>query len=451
MFTQGRSLTQAAMKKICPDRVHYDSLMLIDYLKVIAERDGSDLQDIALFCNLHKHAQFCLWKYYCEKGLYNDAFKWFAVAFKNNTEQFPIDSKSRYELWVENRYATGAELNLAIFWCFMAAREGHAQALNDLAFCYHTGTGVAKNIKAAIFFYKQSADKGYKLANANLEACYDLLKEKPKTESFLRTISFDKLLSIFEDPEKGIGYTYELYLRYRDGVRGAPKDPGKAIELCEIIIKYYYERIRRGHMAAIRLNEFINKMSLEELKATHTLDERIPYEIYMRVQQADEKEATYWKDKSKRYFETAELEKTVVKLKYRAEFKPHAVDEQVVLSITSPAVYVGYVNKLAKNGDPHAQFFMYQAHQFGYGMVRSPVNAVQWLKKSAANGCELAQFELGYYHKQRGEDELANHWFARAKNESTESLSLDPAVKSRDDDSKSHITRGYSLVGCRAE
>lgn len=60
----------------------------------------------------------------------------------------------------------------AASWYQKAAEQNHAIAQNNLAVMYENGTGVQVNPKAAAFWYKESANSGYSFAQYNMGRAY---------------------------------------------------------------------------------------------------------------------------------------------------------------------------------------------------------------------------------------------------------------------------------------
>lgn len=64
-----------------------------------------------------------------------------------------------------------------IRWCRKSAEQGHAEAQNDLGFCYANGMGVTKNLAEASNWFRKAADQGHTQAYHNLAACVHNLPE----------------------------------------------------------------------------------------------------------------------------------------------------------------------------------------------------------------------------------------------------------------------------------
>ncbi len=54
----------------------------------------------------------------------------------------------------------------------LKADRGDAEAQNNLGVAYESGSGVLKDMKKAIKYYKLAADQGYGDAQYNLGVCY---------------------------------------------------------------------------------------------------------------------------------------------------------------------------------------------------------------------------------------------------------------------------------------
>ncbi len=64
------------------------------------------------------------------------------------------------------------DLPTAFVWYQKAADQGHAIAQNNLAVMYENGLGTRKNTKAAAYWFRESANSGYSFAQYNLGRLY---------------------------------------------------------------------------------------------------------------------------------------------------------------------------------------------------------------------------------------------------------------------------------------
>ena len=97
------------------------------------------------------------------------------------------------------------------------AKEGYAKAQAALAWMYHTGNGVEKNLVAAFEWYKKAAEQGHTIAQNNLAVMY---------ENGLGTRVNQKSAALWFRESASSGYSYAQYnigRMYAEG-RGVKQD-----------------------------------------------------------------------------------------------------------------------------------------------------------------------------------------------------------------------------------
>ena len=93
-----------------------------------------------------------------------------------STDKPDNDAKSLYQE-AENYYrgnGVDQDLHEAAKWYGQAAKLGHQQAQNKLAYLYETGQGVEQDLAVAFSWYKKAADAGYLTAQYNMAEKYRL-------------------------------------------------------------------------------------------------------------------------------------------------------------------------------------------------------------------------------------------------------------------------------------
>ncbi len=104
-----------------------------------------------------------------DTGAYGEAISsWEPVAEEG-------DSRAQYGLGVifeQGRGEVGRNLDAAIQWYALAARQGHPAALNNLGLMYAQGRGVERDVSRAIRLWLESAQAGHLMAMYNLALAY---------------------------------------------------------------------------------------------------------------------------------------------------------------------------------------------------------------------------------------------------------------------------------------
>lgn len=110
-----------------------------------------------------------------ENGRMAFLFGKFDIAFKA-WEPLANQGYSKAQASLAWMYHTGngvpRDVQQAIGWYTLAAEQNHAIAQNNLAVFYENGLGVISNKKTAFKWYKKSADSGYAYAQYNLGRMY---------------------------------------------------------------------------------------------------------------------------------------------------------------------------------------------------------------------------------------------------------------------------------------
>jgi enhanced entry protein EnhC len=74
-----------------------------------------------------------------------------------------------------------------------------------------------------------------------------------------------------------------------------------------------------------------------------------------------------------------------------------------------------YYLKAARENNPLAQYLIAQSYQFGQGTKVSPVKALYWYKRAAAQGFDKAYLSLGFlYETEFKQYDLAKNWYEKA-------------------------------------
>ncbi|TCJ87307.1 tetratricopeptide repeat protein [Cocleimonas flava] len=78
------------------------------------------------------------------------------------TEDQQLSATRQFEIGLRYEHGTGIEKNLkqAVKWYRRAAEQGHAKAQFNLASMYESGEGVEKDLKLALKWYKKAAEQG---------------------------------------------------------------------------------------------------------------------------------------------------------------------------------------------------------------------------------------------------------------------------------------------------
>jgi TPR repeat protein len=93
--------------------------------------------------------------------------------------------------------------------------------------------------------------------------------------------------------------------------------------------------------------------------------------------------------------------------KARSKRKPHQ-------GLSEAPVPVTEMERIARQGDPAAQFNLSVAFKAGDGVTRDLEKAAAWLLKAAEGGLPAAEYNIGHNWLELKENEKAFDWFMRA-------------------------------------
>ena len=76
------------------------------------------------------------------------------------------------ELYAKGASGLKRDVKEALKWYRKAADQGNARALYNLGECYDNGDGVKQNVETAVKYYRMAAEKGNADAQSSLGYCY---------------------------------------------------------------------------------------------------------------------------------------------------------------------------------------------------------------------------------------------------------------------------------------
>jgi TPR repeat protein len=179
-----------------------------------------------------------------------EAIAWYRKAaeqkgrpFKFVVDRWVVDAsiaKAQYALaW---HYHTGSgvvkDMAEAVRWFRLAAEQGHVSAQSDLGWCYQAGSGVAEDKAEAVRWYRLAAEQGHVSAQSNLGWCYQagsgVAEDKAEAVAWYRKAA-----------ERGNAIAqYNLASCYQQG-SGVEKDEAEAVA-------WYRKAAERGNANAQR-------------------------------------------------------------------------------------------------------------------------------------------------------------------------------------------------------
>ncbi len=335
------------------------------------------------------------------------------------------DATAQYNLGTMFYFGNGVpkDSTEAVKWFRKAADQGNANAQSSLAFMYATGTGVAKDLPEAAQLFLKAAENGDANAQYNLGVMYDKGEGVPKSETeavkwltksaeqgnggALRALAMDWGLEAISRrrnaqhgeadfaeavrlfrlvAEKGDGYAQNwLADAYSEGV-GVSKDKAAALE-------WWRKAAMNGVIAA-----------QEKLAESFYTGSGVPkdhIEALKWHRAATEQHCAQWPvELGWKYFPSHP------EGKYKASF----------------ADMIDYLRKNADRGDAVSQWQLGQNLAKGDVVAQDCVEAIKWIRKSAEQGIEAAQFCLGLAYDlgkfaEAGlekNDEEAARWYRKA-------------------------------------
>lgn len=303
-----------------------------------------------------------------------------------------------------------------------ATQELSVEIVFALYLRYQNGiAGTAKDANKAAFYFNE------------LMTSYtsDFKKFPKKIINQLPSHELEKISHLFKE------IAFQLYLNYRDGLADVPQNSKIAFSWCKKATAMSH------HEAAFELGrcyqmEFGVEKDGEEAFQAFAHYMNFPDATFRKIitQCIDERNESFLSSESRDLVSTKKESKKsndckltgVITNDQRSrplpEEKYYISDELLfhkdmtqfinvkIDRKEDPSSCFWYAKILADEGNSCAQFFLFMCYRSGYGVTKSPSNATTYLKLSAANGYDIAQEELGYYHEQRYEWDLAIKCYA---------------------------------------
>ena len=266
-------------------------------------------------------------------------------------------------------------------WIHKAAEHGFADAQCLLGLCYSRGDGVTEDKEEAVKWFRKAAKQGHSPSRCHLGLCY--LKGEGVPKNWEESAKWMRKAA-----EQGFALgQYTLGEYYRDGI-GVTKDKKKAI-------KWYRKAAEQGDVTAqcrlalcykrgdgvpedkeeaakwfAKAAEQGNADAQYNLGTCYNLGEGLPKDI---------EEARKW------YAKAAE------------QGNAYAQFSLVICSVLTEkdkSECVKCLSKAAERGDANAQYCLGHFSDDGKPMLVSQSEAIEWLRKAASQGHELALNDL---------------------------------------------------------
>lgn len=340
------------------------------------------------------------------------------------------------------------DYNNAIVWWKKAAEQGHTIATREIAKCYDSGNGVAKNHNTAIQWFRKAADAGDSYSRNYLGECYLTGNGVPRNAK--------KAVSYFEQADYHDRAQYNLGLCYYYG-KGVKQDYMTAAEWLaqSIDVNLYPPAIYDDEDEAQELDVEVddrvvdivktNEEVLENKEIVGAQDVRTDNNIYLQTAQNDPWELYYTgcnEIKNGNIQEAIQwLEKAV-----QQDYEPAMEMLAFIYAIGADGVprnddmAVTYYTNYLKGTDNEPKQNVTIADVY-YGIYNDWSDATsslydggrgQWLEKAAQLGLAKAQYNLAdnYYNGYYGfdeDEEKAAQWYRKAAEQGLAEAQIDLA------------------------
>jgi len=284
------------------------------------------------------------------------------------------DTVSQYYLGLMYANGQGIEKDeaQAVQWYEKSARQGYAKAQNNLGEMYYHGRGVARDYEQARSWYRKAAGQGLAIAQRNLGESYRSLDpiDYGKAEFWLRKAASqgkdaDQLaLAVFLYRERGYQNGAEaapwMLKAARKGIAAAQSNMGVFYEFGQGVPKNYAKALYWYHQAASQGDSY----------AYHLIGD-----MYRKGKGVakDFSQATQW------YCDAAK----------------RGYDQAVIELFYAGTLGVDCLTDIAKQGNETAQYLVGSSYENQGGGNHDYPNAVNWYRKSAAQGNTRALSHLG--------------------------------------------------------
>ena len=274
----------------------------------------------------------------------------------------------------------------AVYWYEKSAEQGKAYAQNSLGVCYYFGRGVQQDYAQAVFWYEKSAEQGDADAQFMLGVCYDL--GQGVQQDYAKAVYWYEKSAEQGDAnaQNNLGDCYYFG-------QGVKQDYAKAVYWYEKSAEqgndaaqyslgrcyYFGQGVQQDYAKAV----FWYAKSAEQGNADAQYSLGLCYDLGDGVQQ-DYAKAVYWYEKS------AEQGNTYAQNNLGdCYYLGQGVKQNYAKALS-------WYAKSAEQGNAAAQNNLGACYESGRGVQQDYVKAVSWYEKSAEQGNADAQYSLGY-------------------------------------------------------
>ena len=241
----------------------------------------------------------------------------------------------------------------AVEFLHKAAEQGHADAQNNLGWCYKNGFGVEKNDHEAVKWYQKAAEQGHAVAQENLALCYEngegVEKDVGEAVKWFRKAAEQGS----DTAQNSLGWCYE-------NGEGVEKNDHEAV-------KWYRKAAEQGYAVA-----------QHNLGWCYEKGEGVEKDVHEAVK--------WFRKAAEQGFDTAQ---NSLGWCYQSG---EGVEKDFHEAVK-------WYRKAAEQGHADAQNSLGWCYQSGVGVEKDAHEAVKWFRKAAEQGHAVAQINLGWCYK----------------------------------------------------
>ena len=316
---------------------------------------------------------------------------------KRYGEAFPLiekearqgDAKAQFYLGKMYDFGEGTKKDLkkAIYWYRQGASQGNPKAMYNLAYLYAYGEGVEKDLKKAVELYSQAAKKGLPMAQYNLSLMYVDGKGVEQNYDKAFEWAYKAAVQGHQKAQYNVGYSYSAG-------EGVKQDYAKALE-------WYHKAADHGSVKALHAigvaYQFGEGVPVDRGEAAKWYEKAAEQNYLPSIQNLgalymadgdglseDWDKTYYWSQKG---LELGDKGISALRLGiiYFSGHGSHPVDN-------AKATY--YFNLAGENGRADAWYWLGTMQEYGFGGKPDMDKAMAYYRRSADEGFKPAEKRL---------------------------------------------------------
>ena len=354
------------------------------------------------------------------------------------------DFQAQFELGELYAGGSGVPKNdkKAVDWYRKAAEQGHAEAMDNLGWMYEDGRGVPKNVGKAAYWFRRAVEAGREETRETLGAMYAAGRGLPKDDDVEGMYDAGRIFAegigterddaravhwFRKAAEKDHAEAWHSLGRMYERGEGVPQNGAEAMKCYRKAAEQGYAEAWHSLGRMYELGEIVPKDEVEALKcyrkaagagrdgeAAKALDAM--YAEGRGVPADPAEAAAYWREAALR--DHVEAQYRVAREREEAGDREEAARWRVAAARNGHEAALAWLRDQAEKGDAEMRCTLAWMYEHGRGLPKDEAEAAAWYRRAAEQGHYDALFHLGkMYEEGRGvpkDDGEAAVWYRKA-------------------------------------